>query len=403
MLLIIFSTFSLWLRRARGSALGISWVLRTRRASSQPRSVCTPSPPLLWEMIRPPRLCLCVPRSNHMKSIEPVMNPSWIRHESVIFLRSPIPFVCLWPLHDAARVQIVQYVSVLTRYCFHIFHCMSPRLLSPLFYSVVFETHDTGNHWQAWSEWWSWMASSATEQRERTSLTRQAPLSQTTRSTAEFAPTTSAKLSLLGPECERSYAFGCIMMYICNALCRHCKTLQDIASPICTKRLVQATRDHPRTWHQETRCSSQAPPVQRCCCQRTRRPTSLCLPQARALHPCVPTWGLVLDQKCFVATLCHMLWHVIACCSSSLEPLSIHLMLHSVHVCKLLIATAEVAFPRQGRCCRRRRTQVQGYCLALHGSLGLCCVCCAYTYVSLSKTWPPVMLWTHDFPQSTQS
>ena len=257
------------------------------------------------------------------------LNLSWTRHESVIFLRSPIPFVCLWPLHDAACVQIVQYVSVLTRYCFHIFHCMSPRLLSPLFYSVVFETHDTGNHWQAWSEWWSWMASSATEQRERTSLTRQAPLSQTTRSTAEFAPTTSAKLGLLGPECERSSAFGCIMMYICNALCRHCKTLQAIASPICTKRLVQATRDHPRTWHQETRCSSQAPPVQRCCCQRTRRPTSLCLPQARALHPCVPTWGLVLDQKCFVATLCHMLWHVIACCSSSLEPVSIHSVLHS--------------------------------------------------------------------------
>ena len=70
------------------------------------------------------------------------------------------------------------------------------------------------------------MASSATEQRERTSLTRQAPLSQTTRSTAEFAPTTSAKLGLLGPECERSSAFGCIMMYICNALCRHCKPLQ---------------------------------------------------------------------------------------------------------------------------------------------------------------------------------
>ena len=83
-LLIIFSTFSLWLHRARGSALGISWALRTRRASSQPRSVCTPSPPLLWEMIRPPRLCLCVPRSNHMKSIEPVMNPSWICHISTI-------------------------------------------------------------------------------------------------------------------------------------------------------------------------------------------------------------------------------------------------------------------------------------------------------------------------------
>ena len=83
--------------------------------------------------------------------------------------------------------------------------------------------------------------------------------------------------------------------------------------------------------------------------------------------------------KVLVPTLCHMLWHVIACCSSSLEPLSIHSMLHSVCVCKLLIATAEVAFPRQGRCCRRRRTQVQGYCLALHGSLGLCC---AYTYVS---------------------
>lgn len=91
------------------------------------------------------------------------------------------------------------------------------------------------------------MASSATEQRERTSLTRQAPLSQTTRSTAEFAPTTSAKLGLLGPECERSSAFGCIMMYICNALCRHCKTLQAIASH-CKPHLYKTIgTSHPRS------------------------------------------------------------------------------------------------------------------------------------------------------------